>query len=119
MTPEEKAKERLAKFQLAKKKADEDKASKGGFPREEIPEFKCCVLKKDKPKIIRLIGNSPLMHEDPTDPLIVKRAMCLDDDGNWATIIMSDDREHPVNKLWRTIIGKYKWDKENNTRIYE
>ena len=119
MTPEEKAKERLAKFQLAKKKADEDKASKGGFPREEIPEFKCCVLKKDKPKIIRLIGNSPLMREDPTDPLIVKRAMCLDDDGNWATIIMSDDRDHPVNKLWRTIIGKYKWDKENNTRIYD
>jgi len=119
MTAEEKAKARLAKFQEAKKKAEEEKASKGGFPKEDIPQFECCVLKKDKPKIIRLVGNSPLMREVPTDPIIVKRAFVKTDDDKWATIILSDDRDHPVNKLWRTIIGKYKWNKETNTKEYE
>lgn len=119
MTAEEKAKERLAKFQEAKKKAEEEKANKGGFPKEDVPEFKCCVLKKDTPKIIRLVGNSPLMREVPTDPIIVKRAIVKTDDDKWTTIILSDDRDHPVNKLWRTIIGKYKYDKENQTKIYD
>lgn len=118
MTAEEKAKARLAKFQEAKKKAEEEKASKSGFPKEEVPEFKCCVLNKDKPRIIRLMGNSPLMREKDTDPLIVNRAMCVNDDGNYVTIIMPEDRDNPINKLWRTIIGKYTWDKENNCRIY-
>lgn len=119
MTAEEKAKARLAKFQEAKKKAEEEKANKGGFPKEDVPEFKCCILKKDTPKIIRLVGNSPLMRELPSDPIIVKRAVVKTDDDKWTTIILSDDREHPVNKLWRTIIGKYKFDKENNVRIYD
>lgn len=118
MTAGEKAKARLAKFQEAKKKAEEEKANKGGFPKEEVPEFKCCVLNKDKPRIIRLMGNSPLMREKDTDPLIVNRAMCVNDDGNYVTIIMPEDRDNPINKLWRTIIGKYTWDKENNCRIY-
>lgn len=119
MTPEEKAKERLAKFQQAKKKAEEEKNSHSPFPKEEIPEFKCCVLNKEKPKIIRLIGNSPLMREIPTDPLIVKRSMCIDDNGKWVTVILSDDRDHPINKLFRTIIGKYKYNKETKVRTYD
>ena len=118
MTAEEKAKERLEKFKLAKAKADEDKASKN-YPKEDIPEFKCCVLNKDQPKIIRLIGNSPLMRDNPTDPLIIKRSICVDDNGNYTTIIFSNDKDHPVNKLWKTIIGKYKFDKENKVRIYD
>ena len=117
MTPEEKAKERLLKFQQAKAKAEQAK-SHGNFPKEEVPEFKTCVLSKDKPRIIRLIGNSPLMREEPTDPIIVKRAFVKTDDDKWTTIIMSDDRDNPVNKLWRTIIGKYTYDKENKTKIY-
>lgn len=119
MTPEEKAKERLAKFQQAKKKAEEEKNSHSPFPKEEVPEFKCCVLNKEKPKIIRLIGNSPLMREIPTDPLIVKRSMCIDDNGKWVTVILSDDRDHPINKLFRTIIGKYKYNKETKVRTYD
>ncbi len=118
MTAEEKAKERLLKFQQAKAKAEEQK-NHGNFPKEEVPDFKTCVLKKDQPKIIRLIGNSPLMREDPTDPIIVKRAFVKTDDDKWTTIILSDDRDNPVNKLWRTIIGKYKYDKENDVRIYD
>lgn len=118
MTAEEKAKERLLKFQQAKKKAEEAK-NHGDFPKEDVPEFKTCILKKDTPKIIRLVGNSPLMHEVPTDPIIVKRAFVKTDDDKWTTIIMSDDRDHPVNKLWRTIIGKYKYDKENKTKIFD
>ena len=115
-TPEE----RLAKFKLAKQKADEEKDKKNfSFPKEEMPDFKVCVLNKDKPKIIRLIGNSPLMRENPTDPLIVKRSMCVNDDSKFVTVILSDDRDHPINKLFRTIIGKYKFDKENNTRTYD
>ena len=117
MTPEEKAKERLLKFQQAKAKAEQAK-SHGNFPKEEVPEFKTCVLSKDKPRIIRLIGNSPLMREEPTDPIIVKRAFVKTDDDKWTTIILSDDRDNPVNKLWRTIIGKYTYDKENKTKIY-
>lgn len=117
MTPEEKAKERLLKFQEAKKKAEQAK-SHGDFPKEEVPEFKTCVLSKDKPRIIRLLGNSPLMRESVYDPLIVKRAFVKTDDDKWTTIILSDDRDHPVNKLWRTIIGKYTYDKENKTKIY-
>ena len=70
------------------------------------------------PKIIRLIGNSPLMRESVYDPLIVKRAFVKTDDDKWTTIILSDDRDNPVNKLWRTIIGKYTYDKENKTKIY-
>ena len=117
MTPEEKAKERLLKFQQAKAKAEQAK-NHSSFPKEEVPEFKTCVLSKDKPRIIRLIGNSPLMREEPTDPIIVKRAFVKTDDDKWTTIIMSDDRDNPVNKLWRTIIGKYTYDKENKTKIY-
>lgn len=118
ISAEEKAKQRLLKFQEAKKKAEQAK-SHGDFPKEDVPEFKTCILKKDTPKIIRLVGNSPLMRESVYDPLIVKRAFVKTDDDKWTTIIMSDDRDHPVNKLWRTIIGKYKYDKENNVRIYE
>ncbi len=117
MTPEEKAKERLLKFQQAKAKAEQAK-NHSSFPKEEVPDFKTCVLSKDKPKIIRLIGNSPLMRESVYDALIVKRAFVKTDDDKWTTIIMSEDREHPVNKLWRTIIGKYTYDKENKTKIY-
>ena len=117
LSAEEKAKQRLLKFQEAKKKAEQAK-SHGNFPKEEVPEFKTCVLSKDKPRIIRLIGNSPLMREEPTDPIIVKRAFVKTDDDKWTTIIMSDDRDNPVNKLWRTIIGKYTYDKENKTKIY-
>ena len=117
MTPEEKAKERLLKFQQAKAKAEQAK-NHSSFPKEEVPDFKTCVLSKDKPKIIRLIGNSPLMRESVYDGLIVKRAFVKTDDDKWTTIIMSEDREHPVNKLWRTIIGKYTYDKENKTKIY-
>lgn len=119
MTAEEKAKERLAKFQMAKKKAEEEKNSHSSFPKEEMPEFECCVLNKEKPKIIRLIGNSPLMRENPTDPYIVKRSMCIDDNGKWSAVILSDDRDHPINKLFRTIVGKYKYNKENKTRTYD
>ena len=119
MSAEEKAKARLAKFQEAKRKADEERANHSSFPKEDIPQFECCVLKKDKPKIIRLVGNSPLMRELPSDPIIVKRAFVKTDDDKWATIILSDDRDHPVNKLWRTIIGKYKWNKETNSKEYE
>lgn len=118
MTAEEKAKERLLKFQQAKKKAEEAK-NHGDFPKEDVPEFKTCILKKDTPKIIRLVGNSPLMRENPTDPIIVKRALVKTDDGKWTTIILGDDRDHPVNKLWRTIIGKYKYDKENKVKIFD
>ena len=117
MTAEEKAKERLLKFQQAKAKAEQAK-NHSSFPKEEVPEFKTCVLSKDKPRIIRLIGNSPLMREEPTDPIIVKRAFVKTDDDKWTTIILSDDRDNPVNKLWRTIIGKYTYDKENKTKIY-
>ena len=119
MTPEEKAKERLLKFQQAKKKAEEEKASHSNFAKEDVPEFKTCVLNKEKPKIIRLMGNSPLMREKPTDPIVVKKSMCVDDEGHWATIILSDDRNHPINVLFRTIIGKYKYDKETRTRTYD
>jgi hypothetical protein len=118
LSAEEKAKQRLLKFQEAKKRADEAK-NHGDFPKEDIPDFKVCVLKKDTPKILRLVGNSPLMRELPSDPLIVKRAFVKTDDDKWTTIIMSEDRDHPVNKLWRTIIGKYKYDKENKTKIFE
>ena len=117
LSAEEKAKQRLLKFQEAKKKAEQAK-SHGNFPKEEVPEFKTCVLSKDKPRIIRLLGNSPLMREEPTDPIIVKRAFVKTDDDKWTTIIMSDDRDNLVNKLWRTIIGKYTYDKENKTKIY-
>lgn len=117
LSAEEKAKQRLLKFQEAKKKAEQAK-SHGDFPKEEVPDFKTCVLSKDKPKIIRLIGNSPLMRESVYDPLIVKRAFVKTDDDKWTTIILSDDRDNPVNKLWRTIIGKYTYDKENKTKIY-
>ena len=117
LSAEEKAKQRLLKFQEAKKKAEQAK-SHGDFPKEEVPEFKTCVLSKDKPRIIRLLGNSPLMREEPTDPIIVKRAFVKTDDDKWTTIILSDDRDNPVNKLWRTIIGKYTYDKENKTKIY-
>lgn len=118
LSAEEKAKQRLLKFQEAKKKAEEAK-NHGDFPKEDVPEFKTCILKKDTPKIIRLVGNSPLMRENPTDPIIVKRALVKTDDGKWATIILGDDRDHPVNKLWRTIIGKYKYDKENKVKIFD
>ena len=117
MTAEEKAKERLLKFQQAKAKAEQAK-NHSSFPKEEVPDFKTCVLSKDKPRIIRLLGNSPLMREEPTDPIIVKRAFVKTDDDKWTTIILSDDRDNPVNKLWRTIIGKYTYDKENKTKIY-
>ena len=113
-TPEE----RLAKFKLAKQKADEEK-NKSSFPKEEVPDFEVCVLNKDKPKIIRLVGNSPLMRENPTDPLIVKRSMCVNDDGDYVTVILSDDRDHPINKLFRTIIGKYQYNKETKVRKYD
>ena len=119
LSAEEKAKQRLLKFQEAKKRAEEEKNSHSSFPKEDIPEFKTVILNKDKPKIIRLIGNSPLMRESVYDPLIIKRAFVKTDDGKWTTIIMSDDREHPVNKLWRTIIGKYKYDKENKVKIFD
>ena len=117
LSAEEKAKQRLLKFQEAKKKAEQAK-SHGDFPKEEVLDFKTCVLSKDKPRIIRLIGNSPLMRESVYDPLIVKRAFVKTDDDKWTTIILSDDRDNPVNKLWRTIIGKYTYDKENKTKIY-
>ena len=119
LSQEQKAKERLLKFQQAKAKAEAEKASHSSFPKEDLPEFKTCVLNKEKPKIVRLMGNSPLMREKPTDPIIVKRSMCVDDEGHWATVILSDDREHPINRLFRTIIGKYKYDKETKTRTYD
>ena len=117
LSAEEKAKQRLLKFQEAKKKAEQAK-SHGDFPKEEVPEFKTVILNKDKPKIIRLIGNSPLMRESVYDPLIIKRAFVKTDDDKWSTVILSEDREHPVNKLWRTIIGKYTYDKDTKTREY-
>lgn len=115
MTAEERAKARLEKFKQAKAKADADSS---GFPKEEVPDFQCCVLKKDTPKIIRLVGNAPSMREVPSDALIVKRSMCIDDNGDWATIVLSDDKDHPINKLFRTIIGKYQYNKETKVRTY-
>ena len=73
LSAEEKAKQRLLKFQEAKKKAEEQK-NRGFFPKEEIPDFKTVILKKEQPRVIRLVGNSPLMRENPTDALIIKRA---------------------------------------------
>lgn len=119
MTAEEKARERLLKFQQAKAKAEEEKSSHASFQKEDYPTFETCVLNKETPKIIRLMGNSPLMREKPTDPIIVKRSMCVDDNGHWATVILSDDRNHPINVLFRTIIGKYKYDKDTKTRTYD
>ena len=74
MTAEERAKARLEKFKQAKAKADADSS---GFPKEEVPDFQCCVLKKDTPKIIRLVGNAPSMREVPSDALIVKGIVSL------------------------------------------
>lgn len=118
MTAEEKAKERLLKFQQAKAKAEEAK-NHSSFPKEEVPDFKTVVLKKEQPRVIRLVGNSPLMRENPTDGLIIKRAFIKTDDDKWANIIMPEDRDNPINKLWRTIIGKYKYNKDTKTREYE
>lgn len=118
MTPEEKAKERLLKFQQAKAKAEQAK-NYSSFPKEEVPDFKTVILKKEQPRIIRLVGNSPLMRENPTDGLIIKRAFIKTDDDKWANIIMPEDRDNPINKLWRTIIGKYKYNKDTKTREYE
>jgi hypothetical protein len=49
LSAEEKAKQRLLKFQEAKKRADEAK-NHGDFPKEDVPEFKTCVLKKARPR---------------------------------------------------------------------
>ena len=118
MTTEEKAKERLLKFQQAKAKAEQAK-NHSSFPKEEVPDFKTVILKKEQPRVIRLVGNSPLMRENPTDGLIIKRAFIKTDDDKWANIIMPEDRDNPINKLWRTIIGKYKYNKDTKTREYE
>ena len=118
LSAEEKAKQRLLKFQEAKKKAEEQK-NRGFFPKEEIPDFKTVILKKEQPRVIRLVGNSPLMRENPTDALIIKRAFIKTDDDKWVTIIMPEDRNNPINKLWRTIIGKYKYNKDTKTREYD
>ena len=118
MTPEEKAKERLLKFQQAKAKAEQAK-NHSSFPKEEVPDFKTVVLKKEQPRVIRLVGNSPLMRESVYDGLIIKRAFVKTDDDKWTNIIMPEDRDNPINKLWRTIIGKYKYNKDTKTREYE
>lgn len=118
MTKEEMAKARLLRFQEAKKKAEAEASAKSGYIKEDIPEFETCVLNKGVPKIIRLLGNSPLMRDKDTDPIIVKRSMCIDDDGHYATVILSDDKDHPINVLFRTILGKYKFDKDTKVRTY-
>lgn len=113
--------ERKKKFEEAKKAREMKlkEESSGGFGSVDVPDFKCAVLKPNKGIIIRLIGNSVEMAEKDTDPIIVEKSMIKGDDDKWFNLIWSKDENHPMNKIRKTILGKYSWDKENKCRIYE
>lgn len=115
------AEERMARFKNAKKLHDEEVKSHeySEYEKVEVPDFKYCVLTKNEPKIIRLLGASLEMSKELTDPVIVNKALCCDDEGKYVNIIYSSDPNHPMNKLMKTILGKYTWDKEKKCRIYD
>lgn len=113
--------ERKAKFEEAKK-AREKKMKEnahGDFGSVEVPQFECAVLKPNHGMVIRLIGNSVEMAEKDTDPIMVERSMIKGDDDKWFNLIWSSDSEHPMNKLKKVVLGKYKWDKDTKFRDYE
>lgn len=110
--------ERFKKAKEARERAKKEK-SYGDWGPVEVPEFECAVLKPNKGHIIRLVGNSLEMAETDSDPYMVERSLIKGDDGKFFSYIWSEDSEHPMRKLMRTILGKYKWDKENRCRIYE
>ena len=110
--------ERFKRAKEARERAEKEKAN-GSFGSVEVPQFQTVCLNPNKSHVIRFIGNAIEMSTEPTDPIIVNRSMVKGDDDKWFTIIWSDDMEHPMNKLKKTVLGKYKWDNELKTRIYE
>lgn len=112
---------RAERFELAKKAREKAKkeSQNGGFSRTEVPTFETVCLNPNKSHVIRLIGNAVEMSSAPTDPVVVNRSLIKDDSDNWFTLIWSDDMEHPMNKLKKVVLGKYKWNDELKTRIYD
>lgn len=110
--------ERFKRAKEARERANKERAS-GDWGPVEIPEFECAVLKPNMCHVIRLLGNSLEMADKPTDPVMVERSFIKGDDGKFFGYIWSDDPDHPVRAFMRTILGKYKWDKENRCRIYD
>lgn len=110
--------ERFKRAKEAREKAKKEQQS-GDWGSVEVPNFECAVLKPNVGHIVRLVGNSLEMAELPSDPLMVERSLIKGDDGKFFNYIWSTDSEHPMRKLMRTVLGKYKWDKENRCRIYE
>lgn len=110
--------ERFKRAKEAREKAKKEN-SYGDWGSTEVPEFECAVLKPNTGHIIRLVGNSLEMAEADSDPLLVERSLIKGDDGKFFSYIWSSDSDHPMRKFMRTILGKYKWDKENRSRIYD
>lgn len=110
--------ERFKKAQALREKAQKEKAN-GDFGTVDVPKFKTLALNPNHSHVIRILGESMECHEKPTDMIMIEKSLICDDDGKWFNVIWSNDTEHPMNKLRKTILGKYKYDKETKTKTYD
>lgn len=110
--------ERFKRAKEARERAKKEQSS-GEWGNVEVPEFECVFLKPNQGYVIRLVGNSLEMAQEDSDPLMVERSLIKGDDGKFFGYIWSSDPDHIMRRFMRTILGKYKWDKENRCRIYE
>lgn len=110
--------ERFRMAKEAREKAQKEKQY-GDFGNVEIPNFKTVSLNPNKSRVIRILGEALEMHEKPTDMIQIQKSLICGDDGKYFNVIWSNDSEHPLNKLRKTILGKYKYNKETKERTYD
>lgn len=112
---------REERYALAKQKRElaEKERKSGGFEKIEAPQFETVCLKANKGFPLRFIGNPPEARELNSDALLVERSLIKGDDDKFFTLIWSQDSEHPMRKLMRTILGKYTWNQDTKSRVYD
>lgn len=110
---------RAERFAQAKKARELAQKEKQGYGSVDVPKMEFEALTPNTSHIVRLIGNALEMATEPTDPIQVEKSLIMGDDGNYFNVIWSNDKDHPMRKLMRTILGKYTWDAEKKCRIYE
>ena len=112
---------REERFKRAKELREKAQAEKnhGDFGSTEVPKFETVILNPNHSHVIRILGESLEGRKNPSDMLEIRKSLICDDDGKYFNVIWSDDENHPMNKLRKTILGKYKWDKETKTAIYD
>lgn len=113
MTPEERKK----RYDQAVAAREASKKNQGGYPKQEVPDFKYLTIAQNTTQIFRLVGNSLETRQFPSDPVLVERSLIMGDDGNYFNCIWSHEKDWPLRKLL-TKLAKYEYNPETKKKTY-